>query len=227
MAGVSTTVVMALSIDGKISSVDPAAPRVTSPADQFHVEYQASLADLLLQGAGTIRAEGRGMTIHNPELLAARAVRRQSQQPIVCVVSQSLALSPDLPFFQQDLDRWILTTRLGLERNPYPELHRVARLIDVGETEIDWDLAYAYLEQQGIHKVVALGGGHLTASLLKARRVDDCWLTIWPLIYGGKNTPTPVEGEGFDPHQIPPVELIESRQIGSELFLHYRVITPA
>jgi 5-amino-6-(5-phosphoribosylamino)uracil reductase len=104
-SSISTTVVLGMTVDGKISATDPHALRTTDAADQEHLEYQVSLADLVLLGAGTIRAEGTTFTIRNPELLAARAVRGQSPQPIACVVSRSLKLSVDLPFFSQDVQR--------------------------------------------------------------------------------------------------------------------------
>jgi 5-amino-6-(5-phosphoribosylamino)uracil reductase len=225
MSTIQTTLVLAMSADGKITPTDPKAPSNSYPVDQAHLEYQVSLADLIIVGAGTIRAEGTTYTIKNPELLAARKVRGQSPQPITCVVSRSLELAPTLPFFSQDVERWIFTTRTSLERNSdATTLSKVADLIDLGDTDLDWDKAYSLLEERGIRKVVALGGGSLTATLLQAGRIDDWWLTIWPIIYGGRDALTPVEGEGFIPYDAPNLQLIETRQNGNELFLHYRIL---
>ncbi|MBD6618374.1 RibD family protein [Komarekiella sp. 'clone 1'] len=225
MTAIQTTVVLAMTADGKISAVDPRAPRDSDPADQAHLEYQVSLADLILVGAGTIRAEGTTFTIRNPELLAARQVRGQSPQPITCVVSRSLNLSPDILFFRQDVERWIFTTRTGLERSSdAATLQKQADVIDLGDTDLDWDKAYTLMAERGIRKVVALGGGSLIAALVEAERIDDWWLTIWPVIYGGQRAPSPVEGEGFTPSAAPQLELVETRQMGSELFLHYRTL---
>ncbi|MEH2287195.1 RibD family protein [Nostoc sp.] len=225
MSAIQTTVVLAMTADGKISAVDPKAPREPDVVDQAHLEYQASLADLILIGAGTIRAEGETFTIRDPELLAAREVRGQSPQPITCVVSGSLDLSPDLPFLSQDIERWIFTTRAALQHSSDTKtLEKLAELIDLGDTDLDWERAYTLMAERGIHKVVALGGGSLTAALLQAGRIDDWWLTIWPVIFGGKHAPSPVEGEGFIPNAAPHLQLIETRQVGSELFLHYRMV---
>ncbi|MEH2182938.1 RibD family protein [Nostoc sp.] len=225
MSAIQTTVVLAMTADGKISAVDLKAPREPDVVDQAHLEYQASLADLILVGAGTIRAEGKTFTICDPELLAAREVRGQSPQPITCVVSGSLDLSPDLPFLSQDIERWIFTTRAALQRSSdTTTLQKLAELIDLGDTDLDWDRGYSLMAERGVHKVVALGGGSLTAALVQAGRIDDWWLTIWPVIYGGKQAPSPVEGEGFVPNAAPHLQLIETRQVGSELFLHYRTV---
>ncbi|MEH2131442.1 MAG: RibD family protein [Nostoc sp.] len=225
MSAIQTTVVLAMTADGKISSVDPNVPGYSDADDQAHLEYQFSLADLVLVGAGTIRTEGVTFTIRNPELLAAREVRGQPPQPITCVVSGSLDLSLDLPFLTQDIERWIFTTHTGLERNSdATALQKLAELIDLGDTDLDWERAYTLMAERGIHKIVALGGGSLTASLAQAGRIDDWWLTIWPVIYGGKHASSPVEGEGFVANAIPHLQLLETRQIGSELFLHYRTL---
>lgn len=225
MTTIQTTVVLGMTADGKISSIDPKAPLGADEADRVHVDYQVSCADLLLMGAGTIRSEGQAVKISNPELLAARQARGQFPQPINCIVTRSLDLSLDLPFFSEDIERWIFTTRTALESNPNTaDLRKVANLIDLGETELDWNRAYVLMAERGIHKVVALGGGSLTAALIKAGRVDDWWLTIWPVIFGGKDAPTPIEGEGFVPPANPHLQLIETRQVGSELFLHYQVV---
>ncbi|PHM11733.1 RibD family protein [Nostoc sp. 'Peltigera malacea cyanobiont' DB3992] len=225
MSAIQTTLVLAMTADGKISAVDPKAPREPNVVDYAHVEYQVSLADLVLVGAGTIRAEGGTFAIRDRELLAAREVRGQSPQPITCVVSGSLNLSPDLPFLSQDIERWIFTTRTALERSSdTTTLQKLAELIDLGDTDLDWDRAYTLMAERGIRKIVALGGGSLTAALVKAGRIDDWWLTIWPIIFGGKHAPSPVEGEGFLPNVAPHLQLIETRQVGSDLFLHYRTV---
>ncbi|MDZ8105491.1 MAG: RibD family protein [Nostoc sp. DedQUE12a] len=225
MSTIQTTVILAMTADGKISPVDSKAPRNSYPVDLEHLEYQVSLSDLVLMGAGTVRNEGVAFTIENPELLAARQFRGQSPQPITCVVTASLNLPPDMNFFCQDIERWIFTTKAAIERSSdATTLHKLAKLIEVGDTELDWDRAYDLMLERGIRKIFALGGGSLTASLVEAGRVDDWWLTILPVIYGGESAPTPVEGKGFLPSVAPKLELIETRQVGSELFLRYRTL---
>ncbi|MEH2434414.1 MAG: RibD family protein [Nostoc sp.] len=225
MTAITTTLVLAMSADGKISSIDSKAPSDSDPIDFAHYEYQTSLADLILVGARTIRIHGEAFIINNPELLAARKFRGQSPQPITCVVSRSLDLSPTLPFFTQEIERWIFTIQNSLEQNSdATSLSTKAELIALGDTDLDWNKGYSLIAERGIRKVVALGGGSLTASLIKAGRIDDWWLTIWPFIFGGKDSPTPVEGEGFLPYDAPRMELIETRQVGNDLFLHYRTL---
>jgi|GEM_PF-126984 len=110
------------------------------------------------------------------------------------------------------------------------------RLIDNGATsqfdriiyaktasgEIDWMDAFQQLANFDIKRLAILGGGKLVASVLAAGLVDELWLTVCPLILGGADAPTPVEGEGFFADLAPKLELLAVKQVGQEVFLHYR-----
>ncbi|MEG4960106.1 MULTISPECIES: dihydrofolate reductase family protein [unclassified Microcoleus] len=89
--------------------------------------------------------------------------------------------------------------------------------------EIDWIDAFQQLETLGIKRLAILGGGKLVASVLAAGLVDELWLTVCPLILGGADAPTPVEGKGFLADLAPKLELLAVKQVGQEVFLHYRL----
>ncbi|MEB3293594.1 MAG: dihydrofolate reductase family protein, partial [Synechococcales bacterium] len=77
-----TTVVLAMSADGKISDRTGAAARFGSPQDQAHLEAQVAQADAVLFGAGTLRAYQTSLSIRTPELLAQRRQAGKPEQPI-------------------------------------------------------------------------------------------------------------------------------------------------
>jgi 5-amino-6-(5-phosphoribosylamino)uracil reductase len=91
------------------------------------------------------------------------------------------------------------------------------------EGEIDWIDAFQQLETLGIKRLAILGGGKLVASVLAVGLIDELWLTVCPLILGGADAPTPVEGKGFLADLAPKLELLAVKQVGGEVFLHYRV----
>ena len=100
--------------------------------------------------------------------------------------------------------------------------HRIIYAKTVGG-EIDWIDAFQQLETLGIKRLAILGGGKLVASLLAVGLIDELWLTVCPLILGGADAPTPVEGKGFLADLAPKLELLAVKQVGQEVFLHYRV----
>ena len=89
--------------------------------------------------------------------------------------------------------------------------------------EIDWIDAFQQLANFDIKGLAILGGGKLVASVLAAGLVDELWLTVCPLILGGADAPTAVEGKGFLADLAPKLELLAVKQVGQEVFLHYRV----
>uniref|UniRef100_UPI00187FDA1D RibD family protein n=1 Tax=Microcoleus sp. LEGE 07076 TaxID=915322 RepID=UPI00187FDA1D len=89
--------------------------------------------------------------------------------------------------------------------------------------EIDWIDAFQQLASLGIKQLAILGGGKLVASVLAAGLVDEFWLTVCPLILGGADAPTPVEGKGFLADLAPKLQLLAVKQVGQEVFLHYKV----
>ena len=89
--------------------------------------------------------------------------------------------------------------------------------------EIDWMDAFQQLASLGIQRLAILGGGKLVASVLAAGLVDELWLTVCPLILGGVDAPTAVEGKGFLADLAPKLELLAVKQVDQEVFLHYKV----
>lgn len=212
------TVILAMTADGKIANVNREAARFGSINDKKHLEKQISLADGVLFGANTLRSYGTTLLISDPQLLEQRKEQGKPPQPIHIVCSISGRINPDLRFFKQPVKRWLLTTVTGakkwLKRNEFD------RVLAVIQDKIDWNYALNELENKGIQNLAVLGGGELIASLMAADLIDELWLTICPIIFGGVTAPTPVGGDGLLLHKQ--LELISVTQLAQEVFLHYR-----
>lgn len=220
-----TTVVLAMSADGKISDRGRSPARFGSAADQAHLEAQVALADVVLFGAGTLRAYGTTMSVRDEALKAERRQRKQSPQPVQMVCSLSGNFNASARFFSQPVPRWLLTGEAGAKRwreTDSFEQVLVASLRQDGE--IDWWEIWAKLAAQGVEKVAVLGGGQLTAGLFEAGLVNELWLTVCPLVLGGSDAPTPVDGMGFGAKEAPRLKLLSVEQRQEELFLHYSVL---
>ena len=181
------------------------------------------MADGILFGAGTLRAYGTTMSVSNPTLLQERAKRSQSLQPVQIVVSASGNLDPQWRFFQQPIPRWLLT--VGANSDRWRSFDKFERIIVAQDKEsiINWTSIFHQLVRLGLNKLAILGGGELVASLLQDDLIDELWLTICPVIFGGNSAPTPVGGEGFVQSQGKKLQLLEVKQIEQELFLHYEI----
>ncbi len=227
-----TTVVLGMTADGKITDKALSPARFGSQADKLHLERQISFADAVIFGAGTLRSYGTTLAITNLELLQARKKRSQPPQPFQIVCSASGKLNPQLRFFSQPVPRWLLTTATGAkfwqERTEFERIlvsrsdHHQEQIAN--SLSIEWDSILSQLKQLGIDKLGILGGGQLIASLLAVDVVDEFYLTICPVIFGGKDTPTLVEGRGWLQPQGRKLELVSVKQIEQEVFLHYKTI---
>lgn len=215
-----TTVVLAMSADGKIADNSHASARFSSPADQTHLEQQIALSDATLFGANTLRAYGTTMSVSNPQLLQTRSQQQLPPQPVQIVCSPSGNLNPQLRFFRQAIPRWLLTTA-GAKPWTNPDFEQIL-VVNASIGQIDWHDALFRLTQLGIKRLCILGGGELVASLLAADFIDEFWLTVCPIILGGATAPTPVAGEGFFAKVAPRLELLSVKTIDQEVFLHYR-----
>jgi 5-amino-6-(5-phosphoribosylamino)uracil reductase len=218
-----TTVILAMSADGKIADVSRAAARFGSPHDKVHLEQLVAEADGVLLGAGTLRAYGTTLRVVNPMLLKQRQQQGKPLQPVQLICSRSARLDPQLPFFRQPVPRWLLTTTAGRGQWQEDEYFERILVVETIAGTIDWPVALQQLGAYGLNHLAVLGGGTLVASLLEAELVDELYLTICPLLLGGDRAPTPIDGSGLLTVLAPRLQLLEVRAIEDEVFLHYRV----
>ena len=64
-----STLVLAMTVDGKIADGGRSAAKFSSPQDFRHLELQVAQADAVLIGAGTLRIHGTTMRVLDPELI--------------------------------------------------------------------------------------------------------------------------------------------------------------
>ncbi|MEA5619792.1 RibD family protein [Cronbergia sp. UHCC 0137] len=214
-----STVVLAMSADGKIADFQRAPARFGSIADKTHLEKQIADSDAVIFGADTLRAYGTTLTVSDPILLQ----QRKSTQPIHIVISLSANLNPEIKFFQQPVRRWLITAKQGANLwQGRSEFERIL-VFETPTGEIDILAVWEHLATLHITRLAILGGGKLVASLLESNLIDEFWFTICPLILGGAIAPSPVAGGGFVSNLAPKLELLEVYTVEQEVFLHYRL----
>nr|AIA10942.1 RibD C-terminal domain protein [uncultured bacterium] len=218
-----TTLVLAMSADGKIADATRSPTLFGSPVDKVHLEKQIAAADGVLGGAGSLRVGGTAMRLIDPELLQQREQEGKPPQPVQIIVSRTGEIDPGLPFFRQPVPRWLLTTSAGANRwNGDRGFERILA-IETPQHEIDLSSALQQMAKLGLERLAVMGGGQLVASLLAEDLIDELWLTVCPVLIGGATAPTPVDGAGFSTKLAPRLELLEVKPFANEVFLHYRL----
>lgn len=220
-----TTVILAVSADGKIADTARSAADFSSKIDRAHLERQVGIADALLFGAGTLRAHGSAMSLSNSELVALRRQNQKPEQPIQIVCTRSGNIPFNIRFFEQNIPRWLLTTKKGAKSWQEDHPNAFAEIItsETPEGEIDWKTVLNQFKERGIEKLGILGGGELIAALFEQELIDELWLTICPILLGGKDAPTPIEGVGLSAEKAQKLKLLSVETIDQEVFLHYSV----
>ena len=218
-----TSLIMAISLDGKISTRDGAGPRFASGADGIRLREIRSHADAILVGAGTIIADDPTFTEHG-KYKDLRLQRGLAPNPIKVVVSGSGSVPETARMFQPNGAPALVFTTERISPTRLASLEQVAEVHRVGEATVDFRRVVEILgEMYKVKRLLVEGGGQVNFDLFRTGLIDEVYLTLCPKIIGGRDVVTSVEGDGFDFLDIVDVELLNHRAVDSEIFLHYRV----
>lgn len=167
------------------------------------------LAEVVLVGAGTVRAEDyRG---------ARRSTRGRDLPPPIAVVTGSADLDPEARLFADTRVPPIVLTTAGAPVRRRERLAAagadVAVLDDLGPESLLGELG-----RRGLHRVLCEGGPSLFGALLGADAVDELCLTVAPLLVAGDAGRIAVGGAA------PPREMALAGALTEEdtLLLRYR-----
>ena len=188
------------SADGA-STVEGRARGLSSPGDSRVLALGRDLADVVLAGAGTARAEGyRG--IKRTELRAERRARLGlTEIPPVAVVTRRCSIEPSSPLITDTLVPTIVLTCANAPAERRAALSAAgADVVVAGETTVDLALAFGALADRGLNRVNCEGGPQLFGELIAADLVDQFCLTVAPLLTGGD---APRVGHGLALPQTP------------------------
>jgi 5-amino-6-(5-phosphoribosylamino)uracil reductase len=212
-----TTLVLAMSIDGKIANVQRDPDKFASRQDFWRLEKLVAAADGVLIGAGTLRAHGTTMRVLAEGSIADRLVQGLPDQPIQIVCSGTGDIPKYLKFFRQPVPRWLLTNDLGAA--VWSEGLEFQKILVSPGNSIDWLWAWQRLIAAGIDRLCILGGAAIATALWQLDLVDELYLTICPLIIGGGSAPTLCDGMGLE--QWGRLKLVSCEAIEDEVFLRY------
>ena len=175
---------MIASLDGAIT-VDGRSGGLGAPADKALFAALRGVADVVLAGAGTVRAEGYGPARPSAATRATRRERGQAEAPRIAVVTRSLDLDLSGPLFTEGDAPPIVLTCNTAPADRREAVARVAELIVTGDAEVDLPDALRRLRALGTSVVTCEGGPTLNSDLVHHDLVDEWALTVSPLVVGG------------------------------------------
>ena len=178
-------------LDGSASVGGRVGP-LSEGADAELFRLMRALADVVLVGAQTVRAEGYGPIRLPPGLRAEREAAGRPPVPPVAVVTRSAALDWESPLFT-DADPaspTLVLTGAPATGRVVPSVPGVEIVVasDSGANPVDGGVSpgalLAALADRGYGTVLCEGGPTLLGQLVAADRLDELCLTLAPVIGG-------------------------------------------
>jgi riboflavin biosynthesis pyrimidine reductase len=176
---------MISSLDGAIT-IEDRSGGLARPADKELFHALRGIADVVLVGAGTARAERYGPARPTDAVRAARRARGQAEAPPIALVTRSLELDFTSPLFRDAEQPTIVITSSSSSAAARAEAGAVAEVIVTGDEEVDLAAAVAVLAERGAGVITCEGGPRLNGDLLLQDLIDEWALTLTPLLVGGE-----------------------------------------
>lgn len=208
----------AMTADGKIATYTGASKWITGETARQHVHGLRHRYTGIMAGIGTVLADD--------PLLNCRL--EGGRQPVRIICDSRL---------QIPLDSQICRTA-----GKYPTIlacangnqEKIAALESMQITVLDFpcadgrvDLARLMetLGQMEIDSILLEGGGTLNEAMLQARLVNRVYAYIAPKLFGGRDSKTPVEGQGFaSPDACVMLRNPQMTVLGTDLLIEYEVM---
>lgn len=200
---------MVASADGR-AAMNGSAVGIGSTADKRLMRELRAEADVVLHGAGTVRADPLSARVP-PDLVQHRLAQGSTEQPLGAIVTRSGNLPAEHPYYESATVIYVMSDHTPPIRKPTVEICRVTTLNDV----------VCDLARRGVRRILCEGGPTLNGALFAAHLIDDLFLTIAPKIIGGADPLTIVHGLQFP--QTIRLRIRSLVELEGELFLHYAV----
>lgn len=205
---------LATSLDGKIATRSRELFPLGTPYDRKHMLVLRKKCDAILMGASTLRAWRRPCLAGKKEL-----------QPINVVVSSRLeGISPSWPFFKDPKLKRILFFTEKIPAAKLTSFEKSSEVIRLAQPSKNRPLAkqiVQVLRELKVKRLLVEGGGGIMWDFVSHNLLDELHLTLTPRILGGIDSPTLVDGRGFEPHDVVNYRLERCKRLQNELYLTY------
>jgi len=218
------------SLDGVVAGagIAPGTISMGSEADRFVMGLLRAFAEVVLIGAGTLRPDPRhrwtAERVYPPaaaEFALLRASLGLPPEPPLVVVTATGRLPALTALTPGSL---VIATPAGAEalRGGLPDTAEL--VVPAGGVAIPPDAIVGVLRERGHGRVLTEGGPQLFGELVRARLVDELFLTTSPALFGGAPPAIGMTGR-LSPAGEPRAraELLSLRRHGSHLFARYRL----
>lgn len=173
-----------MSADGKLAGAERKQIRISSEEDITRVKGLRKKYDAILVGVGTVIADDPHLTIKNATY----------EENPVRIVLDTHGRIPENARVLDDRAPTIIVTNKECQKNWGKDI----LVIRGGPGKIILaDVMHILAQELGIENVIVEGGGEVISSFFKEKLVDKYSVFVGGLIVGGRNAPTPADGDGW------------------------------
>jgi riboflavin biosynthesis pyrimidine reductase len=205
-------------LDGR-AALDGSTRPLGGPADLEMLLALRDVADAVLRGPGTVRAEGYARLVGGAERRTARAAAGLAEDPPAVLISRRFDIPWGAGLFAAPRQPVIVYTSAGAV-TATPEVAAPVEIVELAPCTPA--AALADLRARGIGALLSVGGPTLFRGLLAAGLVDELFLTLTPVLTADHLETGVLSGPRLEtPSRAELRWILRSEQ---ELFLRYAIL---
>jgi len=176
---------MVASADGA-AAVDGRVGVLSGKADQELLYLLRALCDVLLVGAGTVRAEGYGPIELPQEWRDRRRDEGRLADPRLAILTRTIDIDLASPVFTEATQPPLIVTTELADADRRVAAAEVAEVVVAGERRVDLRAALDELAGRDLPRILSEGGPHVLAEMFAEDLVDELCLAVAPIVTCGE-----------------------------------------
>lgn len=214
----------AMSLDGKLSTIERKQVRISNKEDLERIDKLRASADAVMVGSNTVAIDDPKLVVKSDSLRKERIEKGLPENPAKVMVGSIKKIKLDGDFLNYGNAEKIIFTTEKEEEKRIGELKKKARVYVLGKEKTNIFEMMDILASLGIKRIMVEGGGTLNYELLEAGLVDEIYVAIGPIVFGGKDAPTLADGEGLPYEKAVKLEPIGMDKLGDVFVVRYKVL---
>jgi len=208
----------AMTLDGKIAT-RTGSSEISGQEDLLRVHRLRKDMDAIMVGINTVLADDPRLTVH-------KISSQLEDNPIRVVVDSKARTPPGYRILNPDAPTIIAVSHQAPQKRIKSlEEGETTEVIVCGDEQVDLNCLMEKLGEKGIKTLMLEGGSTLNYSMFQAGLVNEVRVCIAPLIAGGVQAKTLVDGEGVDyMNDAFQLKFKKSYNLGKDIIVKYEVL---
>lgn len=207
-----------MTLDGKIAT-KTGSSEISGPKDLLRVHKLRKGMDAIMVGINTVLADDPRLTVH-------KMSSKPDDNPIRVVVDSKARTPLNYRIINSEAPSIIaVSTEAPTGRIKSLESVENVEVVICGNERVDLEFLMEKLSEKGIKTLMLEGGSTLNYSMFEAGLVSEVKLCIAPMIAGGNQAKTLVDGDGVDYMKDAfRLKFKKSYTLGEDLIVEYDVL---